>query len=205
MFIGEAVMGKAFSDEEKQEIRKKLLETGTEMFHDNSVKAVNIRELTARAGISQGGFYTFYKDKDEFVLDVMRYRSAQKIADAERLIMQPTDDPAGIMSKVLFDYLIDMKHKTDTREAYSEVFKMLVKQREKIVTRGITLFRGFIGRIAAYWKEQGVPVEVDIEGMCSVAAGAFVLFVHGGMIDRAYFDELFKAFIDTGVRKYIRY
>ncbi|MCM1326168.1 MAG: TetR/AcrR family transcriptional regulator [Bacteroidales bacterium] len=196
-------MGKAFSDEEKQEIRKKLLETGTEMFHDNSVKAINIRELTARAGISQGGFYTFYKDKDAFVLDVMRYRSAQKIADAERLFLQPTEDPAGLMSRVLFDYLIDMKHKTDTREAYSEVFKMLVKQQEKLGARSITLFRGFMEKVAAYWRKQMVPVEVDMEGMCGVMAGAFVLFVHNEMIDRDYFDEIFKAFLDAGVRKYI--
>ncbi|MCM1388368.1 MAG: TetR/AcrR family transcriptional regulator [Bacillus sp. (in: Bacteria)] len=197
-------MGKAFSDEEKQEIRKKLLETGTEMFHDNSVKAVNIRELTARAGISQGGFYTFYKDKDEFVLDVMRYRSAQKIADAEKLFLQTTDDPAAQMSKVLFDYLIDMKHKTDTREAYSEVFKMLVKQQEKLGARSITLFRGFMERVTACWEKQGIPVEVDIEGMCGVMAGAFVLFVHNEMIDRTYFDEIFKAFLDAGAKKYIK-
>ncbi|MCM1268358.1 MAG: TetR/AcrR family transcriptional regulator [Bacteroidales bacterium] len=197
-------MGKAFSEEEKQKIRKKLLETGTEMFHDNSVKAVNIRELTARAGISQGGFYSFYRDKDEFVLDVMRYRSAQKIADAEKLFLQPTDDPAGLMSEVLFTYLIDMKHKTDTRAAYSEVFSMLVKQQEKIGARSISLFRGFMERIAAVWKEQGVPVEVDLEGMCGVMAGAFLLFVHNEMIDRTCFDEIFKAFLEAGTQKYIK-
>lgn len=197
-------MGKAFSDEEKQAIRKKLIETGVEMFHDNSVKAINIRELTARAGISQGGFYTFYKDKDEFVLDVMRYRSAQKIADAERLFLRSPDDPADIMSKVLFDYLIDMKHKTDTREAYSEVFNMLVKHSEKLKARSVTLFRGFIERIVSYWSEQNIPVKVDVEGMCGVISGAFVLFVHNEMIDIAYFDEIFKAFIDAGVKKYIK-
>ncbi|MCM1417060.1 MAG: TetR/AcrR family transcriptional regulator, partial [bacterium] len=176
----------------------------TEMFHDNSVKAVNIRELTARAGISQGGFYSFYRDKDEFVLDVMRYRSAQKIADAEKLFLQPTDDPAGLMSEVLFTYLIDMKHKTDTRAAYSEVFSMLVKQQEKIGARSISLFRGFMERIAAVWKEQGVPVEVDLEGMCGVMAGAFLLFVHNEMIDRTCFDEIFKAFLEAGTQKYIK-
>ncbi len=197
-------MGKAFSEEEKQAISKKLLETGVEMFHDNSVKAINIRELTSRAGISQGGFYTFYKDKDEFVLDVMRYRSAQKIADAEKLLLQPPDDPAGSMSTVLFDYLIDMKHKTDTRGAYSEVFNMLVKQSEKLGARSITLFRGFLERLDDNWKVQNVPVEMDIEGMCGVMSGAFVLFVHSGMIDRAYFDEIFKSFIDAGVKKYIK-
>ncbi len=197
-------MGKAFSEEEKQTIRKKLLETGVEMFHDNSVKAVNIRELTIRAGISQGGFYSFYKDKDEFVLDVMRYRAAQKLADAEKLFIQSADDPAGFMSKVMFDYLIDMKHKTDTREAYSEVFNMLVKQSEKLGARSITLFSGFLERLDNYWKSRNVPVEMDIAGMCGVISGAFVLFVHSEMIDRAYFDEIFKAFIDAGVKKYIK-
>ncbi|MCM1298343.1 MAG: TetR/AcrR family transcriptional regulator [Firmicutes bacterium] len=197
-------MGKAFSDDEKQAIKKRLLETGTEMFHDNSVKAINIRELTARAGISQGGFYTFYSDKDEFVLDVMRYRSEQKIADAEKLFLQSLDDPADFMSRVLFDYLIDMKHKTDTRESYSEVFKLLIKQSEKIEAGGIMLFRGFMERVAGFWKSQNVPVKVDIKGMCGVMSGALVLFIHSKMIDNDYFDGIFKAFIDAGVKKYIK-
>ncbi len=197
-------MGKAFSEEEKQTIRKKLLETGVEMFHDNSVKAINIRELTIRAGISQGGFYSFYKDKDEFVLDVMKYRAAQKTEDAEKLFLLSADDPAGFMSKVLYDYLIDIKHKTDTREAYSEVFNMSEKQSEKLGALNITLFRGFLERLDNYWKSQNVPAEMDIEGMCGVMSGAFVLLVHSKMIDMAYFDEIFKAFIDAGVKKYIK-
>ncbi|MCM1166548.1 MAG: TetR/AcrR family transcriptional regulator [Lachnospiraceae bacterium] len=194
-------MGKAFSEEEKRDIRKRLLETGTEMFHDNSVKAINIRELTARAGISQGGFYTFYKDKDEFVLDVMRYRSAQKIADAERLLSQPTDDPAGVFGRVLFDYLIDMKHKIDARASYSDVFRMLVKQSEKLGARSAALFRGFAERVAERWRAQNI--EMNVDGLCGVMSGAFVLFVHNSMIDKAYFDEIFKAFIEAGAKKYI--
>ncbi len=197
-------MGKAFSKEEKQAIREKLLDTGVEMFHDNSVKAINIRELTLRANISQGEFYMFYKDKDEFVLDVMRYRSAQKIADAESLLFRSTSEPAETMSKVLFDFLIDMKHKTDTREAYSEVFDMLVKKSEKLGACSTTMFREFVERIAKHWREKNVPVEVNIEGMCGVISGAFVLFIHSRMIDPAYFDEIFKAFIDAGVKKYIK-
>lgn len=47
-------------------------------------------------------------------------------------------------------------------------------------------------------------MDVDIDGMCGIMSGAFVLFVHNEMIDRAYFDEIFKTFIDSGVRKYIR-
>ncbi|MCM1335164.1 MAG: TetR/AcrR family transcriptional regulator [Bacteroides sp.] len=196
-------MGKAFSDEEKRIIGQKLLDTGVEMFHDHALKAINIRELTKRAGISQGGFYSFYKDKDAFVLDVMRYRSAQKIEDAERLILASADDPAGAVSEVLFHYLIDMKHKIDTRETYSEVFDALVKHSDKLAARATELFRGFIERVADGWRARGVPVETDVEGLCGVMAGAFLLFIHNAAIARPYFDEIFSAFIDAGVKKYI--
>ena len=39
--------------------------------------------------------------------------------------------------------------------------------------------------------------------MCDVMSEAFVLFVYNEMIDKAYFDEIFKVFLDAGVRKYI--
>lgn len=192
-------MGKAFSEEEKQAIRNRLIEAGVSMFHDNSIKTINIRELTLRAGISQGEFYSFYKDKDEFVLDIMRYRLSQRIENAERVFSQSENDPAGFMSKVMIDFLIYMMPKT-----YSKMFNMSVKQSEKPGVRNITLFREFLEKLGDYWKEQNVPVEMDIEGMCGVMSGAFVLLVHCGMIDEAYFEEIFEAFIDTGVKKYLK-
>ncbi len=192
-------MGKAFSEEEKQTIRKKLLETGVEMFHGNSIKTINIRRLTLRAGISQGGFYSFYKDKDEFVLDVMRYRLSLRIANAVKVFSQSEEDPAGFMSMFMIDFLIDMMPGT-----YSEMFNMSVKQSEKPGVRNITLFREFLEKLGNYWKGQNVPVEMDIEGLCGVMSGAFVLLIHCGMIDSEYFEEIFRAFIDTGVKKYLK-
>lgn len=50
-------------------------------------------------------------------------------------------DPADLFAKVMFDYLIDMKYKTDTRTSYSEVFHTLVKQSEKFGVWSTALFR----------------------------------------------------------------
>ena len=55
-------MPKAFSEEEKEQIKNQILETAVELFHDKGTKSINIQELTRRAGIAQGSFYSFWKD-----------------------------------------------------------------------------------------------------------------------------------------------
>ncbi len=72
-------MGKAFSEEERNQKKIALMEAALELFHESGTKSLSIRELTKRAGISQGGFYTFWEDKDALVLDVLKYRAAQKL------------------------------------------------------------------------------------------------------------------------------
>ena len=77
-------MAKAFSEEEKELIKTKIMETALDLFHDKGTKALSIQELTRRVGIAQGSFYNFWKDKDALVLDVMRYRSKQKLEIVEQ-------------------------------------------------------------------------------------------------------------------------
>ena len=45
-------MGKAYSEEKKIEIKKRLWEEGIKLFHEEGAQELNIRELTKRAGIS---------------------------------------------------------------------------------------------------------------------------------------------------------
>ena len=59
-------MPKAFSEAEKEMIRRKLLEQGYKQFSTYGLKKTNIDELAAAAGISKGAFYIFYESKEEF-------------------------------------------------------------------------------------------------------------------------------------------
>ena len=64
-------MGKAFSEEERIQVQQKLRKIGLRLFADKGIKGVSIREVTKAAEIAQGGFYTFYKDKTDFLIDLM--------------------------------------------------------------------------------------------------------------------------------------
>ena len=72
-------MGRAYTEEEKLEIKKRLWEEGLKLFHSDDHEELNIRELTQNAGISLGSFYNFYEDKGSFVREIMNYRAMQKL------------------------------------------------------------------------------------------------------------------------------
>ena len=78
VFSKEQIMGKAFTKEERQEVQEKLRRIGLRLLAENGIKNISIRQLTGEAGIAQGGFYTFYKDKDDFVEDLFLLRVKEK-------------------------------------------------------------------------------------------------------------------------------
>ena len=55
-------MAKAFTEQERIQIKEKILETALDLFHDKGTKALSIAELTKRAGIAQGSFYNFWRN-----------------------------------------------------------------------------------------------------------------------------------------------
>ncbi|AND84644.1 TetR/AcrR family transcriptional regulator [Clostridium tyrobutyricum] len=60
-------MGRAYTDEEKENIRIKIKQYGKEMFEKEGFKNFRIQKLTKKVGISLGGFYTFFQIKRHFI------------------------------------------------------------------------------------------------------------------------------------------
>lgn len=56
-------MPKAFSEEEKEWIRERLLQEGEKQFSAYGLRKTNIEELADAAGISKGAFYIFFSPK----------------------------------------------------------------------------------------------------------------------------------------------
>lgn len=64
-------MTKAFSEQEKEWIRKRLLEQGYKLFSTYGLKKTNIEDIAKTAGISKGAFYSFYDSKESLFLEVI--------------------------------------------------------------------------------------------------------------------------------------
>lgn len=64
-------MARAFTDREREIIRKDLLEKGREFFGKYGLRKTSIEDLTRAVDIAQGSFYTFFDSKEELYLEII--------------------------------------------------------------------------------------------------------------------------------------
>lgn len=197
-------MAKAFSEEEKELIKTKIMETALDLFHDKGTKALSIQELTRRVGIAQGSFYNFWKDKDALVLDVMRYRTKQKLEIVEQRFDESLKNPVGFLTQIIYVNSMDLMKKGEEQPVYSQSFAILSRADLEAENRVGVVYRDFIEKLAAYWKEHGVVKEVDVQGLVNVFTGSFVLFANAVQFDREYFEKIFRIFIENTVSEFIQ-
>ncbi|CDA68317.1 putative uncharacterized protein [Clostridium sp. CAG:510] len=196
-------MPKAFSEEEKEHIKNQILETAVELFHDRGTKSINIQELTRRAGIAQGSFYSFWKDKDALIMDVMLYRSRQKLDIAEKEFEASLHDPIGFLSESIYRYSMDLLNKCREQPVYSQSFAILSRSNSLSENRVGAIYKEFLSKLAAYWVEHRAVQSMDVQGLINVITACPVLLSNAGQFDPEYFDEIFKSFLQSTIRNYI--
>lgn len=196
-------MPKAFSEKEKEQIKNQILETAVELFHDKGTKSINIQELTRRAGIAQGSFYSFWKDKDALVMDVMLYRSRQKLDIAEKEFEASLHDPIGFLSESIYRYSMDLLNKCREQPVYSQSFAILSRSNSLSENRVGAIYKEFLSKLAAYWVEHNAVQSVDVQGLINVITACPVLLSNAGQFDPEYFDEIFKSFLQSTIGNYI--
>lgn len=64
-------MPRAFSEQEKKQIRQKLIDNGARFFSTTGLKKTSIEELATASGISKAAFYLFYESKETLFMDVV--------------------------------------------------------------------------------------------------------------------------------------
>ena len=196
-------MAKAFSENEKMEIKQKMMEIALNLFHESGARGLSIKELTARTGIAQGSFYNFWEDKDALIIDVMQYRSAQKLAVIEKHFNKSLDNPVKFLSDIIYEYSIDLKEKCEMKPIYEDAIQRLASKNRDKILKISRLYAEFIEKLAKYWKEKGAVREVDERGLLGAFTGSFILFSNHSKFEKEYFDDVLRLFIEGVTKKYI--
>lgn len=196
-------MAKAFTEEEKIKIKESIMETALDLFHDKGTKSLSISELTKRVGIAQGSFYNFWKDKESLIIDLMSYRSIQKLENIEREFSNSLMNPKKFLSEIIFKYSIGITEKIKTQPIYQEAFRIFVSQDSKKVNRVENLYGDFLDRLIDYWYKNNVVKSVDKQGLSNAFVGSFVLCSNYFHFNKDTFEEVLNIYIQSIVFKYI--
>ncbi len=197
-------MGKAYTEEEKQQIRERIWEAGIEMFHSPDAKSLSVRAITAKVGISLGSFYNFYPDKESLVIDIMKYRVKQKLEIIKKDFPKSEKDPVEYLNNVICGNFISMDEKFSGKEIYKGAYALLLADFNNVQEIVLEEYAKCLEELNLYWKKKGIPAKVEVKGIVNLVKGLTGFAEAKGAMDRKYYDELLVAFIKTGVDKYLK-
>ena len=196
-------MPKAFTEEERIKIKEALMETALDLFHDKGTKSLSIAELTKRVGIAQGSFYNFWKDKDALIIELIVYRSNQKLRTIEKKFSTSLTDPTAFLTDMIYKSSIDLMIKIQSQPIYQDAFKLFEAKGQNEAHKIEILYQDFLAKLIWYWEQHSAITRVDQKGLMSAFIGSAVLCSQCYHFDEAYFNDVLRTYIAGVVHKYI--
>lgn len=197
-------MGKAFTDEEKEQTIEKLRREGLKLLAQDGIKNVSIRELTKRVGIAQGGFYSFYKDKDAFVTDLILLRIREKTD----LMLEHKDktlaDPVGFLSDLLYREGMHLKENMAFNNRVSDSIAFFIQSDKNDDGAGRRIYRNFMNQLVQYWEENGYKVSCDVDAIISAAVMGGVMFSNSEIVPKEHFEKIYHEYCYAQVRQFMQ-
>ncbi|MCX6025563.1 MAG: TetR/AcrR family transcriptional regulator [Chloroflexi bacterium] len=157
-------MPKAFTEREKQLIRRRLLSVGDRQFSAHGLKKTSIEDLAEAVGISKGAFYIFYPSKEALFMDVVeqaKLRFRQEILAAVDL---PGSSPRVRLLAVLKKAFSLVKTIPILQFFTGNDYDLLIRRiPEGKLQEHLAGDRQFFEELVAHCKDAGIPIRVRPE------------------------------------------
>ena len=127
----------------KERTRARILDEAAKAIRTHGHQGIGVAEVMKRAGLTHGGFYAHFKDRDDFVAAAID----RMFEDSRAMLARhfPSDDPKASLSDMIDDYLSERHiRKLDTgcpiAALNSEASRMPQAARQRF-DRGLSSFR----------------------------------------------------------------
>ncbi len=172
-------MPKAFTEQEKELIRKRLLEQGHKQFSAYGLRKTNIEELAEAAGISKGAFYLFYTSKEALFMDVVEQVEQRLRQELFAMVDLPGPSPRARLFALLRHALHRMKTipllQFLTGQDYDQVFRRVPPE---IFQEHVATDHAFVNELITRCRNAGIPLQGQPEQMLSLLYPLVLTMLH---------------------------
>ena len=201
-------MAKAFTEQEREKIRRSLQDEGLKQFKEKGLKKVSVRELTQAAGIAQGGFYTFYDSKEALFLDCVNRRISEKIRAFLDVPVEQypreMQNPVVFLAERFYATGMHLKDNLVFNNLISDSVNILLGNDENLEQNSVLVIKELLISLTDWWKVHGLTVTVDTKGLRAFMKAAAVLFMNEEIIGEQYFPEIYRSFVYDNTTRYFQ-
>jgi TetR/AcrR family transcriptional repressor of nem operon len=99
-----------YSPERKAETHKQIVDAAAREFRSKGLQGIGIADLMSQVGLTHGGFYAHFKDRDALVVEAANCAAA---ASFGRLIEAAESAPQGKEVEAMLDFYLSPEHRDD--------------------------------------------------------------------------------------------
>ncbi len=180
-------MPRAFSAQEKELIRRRLLEQGYKQFSAYGLRKANIEELAEAAGISKGAFYLFYASKEALFMDVVEQVEQRFRQELFAVVDLPGPSPRARLFAVFQHAFRLVKTIPLLRFLTSSDFELLLRRvPPETFQEHLASDRVFVKELITRCRNAGIPIRAQPEVIISLMYPLVLTILHEDEYDGAF-------------------
>jgi len=172
-------MPRAFSQGEKDIIRRQLLEKGEKLFESYGLRKTTVEDITRAVGISKGSFYLFYASKEELLLEILEQIESELRESILEHTTQPKEDVRQSVSAILKSYLLTWDAFPLLRKLEKSDFDYLARKlpAERVQAHA-DKDREFVDNFVEKLDRDGIEVQVPPRVVTNLLKSLFFIEIH---------------------------
>ena len=186
-------MATAFTDEEKEIIRKKLQKAAKECLQRYGVRKTTVDQMVAMVDISKGSFYSFYSSKEMLFFRVLEEYQIDIMNRLEEQLEQENQINANQFVQLLYDFYQDFRYSFVFTIFKNHEMELLIRKlpKEVITTHQLLDDRMAEKIVSRINIREGVSVEIVSALFRTIAMS----ILHIEEIGKKQFDTILKLLI----------
>lgn len=185
-------MATAFSDNEKELIRKKLVEVAQECLLKYGVRKTTVDQIVQMAGISKGSFYNFYASK-EILFFIVLEEYQKSIIDEFTSKLQEENIVIDKFTELIYELYQNVRQSFIMNIIQNKEFEYLMRKLPKeLITNHHSLDDILTKKIFSYIK---VKENTNIGVVTASLRAIFISMIYIEEIGEKDFDEVLRLLI----------
>lgn len=99
-----------YSPEQKAETHRQIVDAAAQKFRSKGLQGIGIADLMSQVGLTHGGFYAHFKDRDALVEEAAVCAATQSFG---RMIEAAQSAPEGRQLEAILDFYLSPEHRDD--------------------------------------------------------------------------------------------
>lgn len=191
-------MPKAWSTQEKEIIRKNLINESRKLFEKYGLQKTTVDEIVDAAQISKGSFYNFYQSKEELYFDVLETVEGE----FRKKIFDNTFNTSANKRESFKNFLNQMIELLTTMPLYRQInssnYELLIRKLpEKTLQKHMQNDQEDISKYFMFWMEKGWMKKVDLEALNGLLLSLIHFVIHRDDFEGTDFESAKELWIDA--------